>query len=152
MDERDANEVGQHPEREAGPHLHARAALVRPLHGHDRDRVPALARQEEDLGVEDDAVDLLAREQIERNLAPEALKATLRVGHWPSDPERGKRVEELSEQLTVERELRARIKEAFEGAGIEIPFQQRTVWHRLGDNPAAILAMASPDTGAAPQE
>jgi small conductance mechanosensitive channel len=38
-----------------------------------------------------------------------------------------------SKQFAVARHLRARIKTAFEGAGIEIPFPQRTVWHRSGD-------------------
>ena len=33
-------------------------------------------------------------------------------------------------QWRVSRELRRRIKEAFEQEGIEIPFPQRTVWHR----------------------
>jgi small-conductance mechanosensitive channel len=37
----------------------------------------------------------------------------------------------------VTRELRARIKEAFDAAGIEIP--QRTVWHRAGDGAVAVL-------------
>ena len=36
-------------------------------------------------------------------------------------------------QLHVERELRARLKKAFDAAGIEIPFPQRTVWHRVDD-------------------
>jgi small-conductance mechanosensitive channel len=43
------------------------------------------------------------------------------------------------DQLKVTRELRARIKEAFDVAGIEIPFTQRTVWHRSGDAPVALL-------------
>jgi small conductance mechanosensitive channel len=38
-----------------------------------------------------------------------------------------------SEQLGVARELRARIKVALDEAGIEIPFPQRTIWHRRGD-------------------
>src|SRR3954447_9167858 len=109
MDQRNAEKVEHDAQRKTRPDAHSRAALVRPLYGHDRDRIAAFAREVDDLGVEDDAVDLLAREQIERNLAPEALKATLRVGHWPSDPERGKRVEELSEQLTVERLRRASV-------------------------------------------
>ena len=37
-------------------------------------------------------------------------------------------------QWAVERELRLRIKEAFDGAGVEMPFPQRTVW--LRDAPA----------------
>ena len=37
---------------------------------------------------------------------------------------------EPATQWAVERELRLRIKEAFDAAGIEIPFPQRTVWVR----------------------
>jgi moderate conductance mechanosensitive channel len=43
------------------------------------------------------------------------------------------------DQLRVTRELRARIKEAFDAAGIEIPFPQRTVSHRAGDGAVAVL-------------
>ena len=35
-----------------------------------------------------------------------------------------------SKQFEVARHLRARIKAAFDEAGIEIPFPQRTIWHR----------------------
>ncbi len=42
------------------------------------------------------------------------------------------------DQLRVTRELRARIKDAFDKEGIEIPFAQRTVWHR-GDGAVAVL-------------
>jgi small conductance mechanosensitive channel len=45
---------------------------------------------------------------------------------------------EPSQQWTVERELRLRIKEALDEAGIEIPFPQQTVWFRhQGDHPIA---------------
>ncbi len=37
---------------------------------------------------------------------------------------------EPNQQFTVARELRARIKRAFDEAGIEIPFPQRSIWHR----------------------
>ncbi len=37
---------------------------------------------------------------------------------------------EPARQFEVNRELRARIKEAFDQEGIEIPFPQTTVWHR----------------------
>ena len=43
------------------------------------------------------------------------------------------------DQLKVTRELRARIKAAFDDAGIEIPFAQRTIWHRSGDGAVAVL-------------
>jgi small conductance mechanosensitive channel len=43
---------------------------------------------------------------------------------------------EPSEQWGVERELRLRLKEAFDAAGIEIPFPQQTMWVRSqGDFP-----------------
>ena len=43
---------------------------------------------------------------------------------------------EPATQWSVERELRIRIKEAFDEAGIEIPFPQRTIWIRdEGDHP-----------------
>lgn len=47
-----------------------------------------------------------------------------------------------NEQLKVTRELRARIKKAFDEAGIEIPFAQRTIWHRSAEGSVAVL----PDT------
>ena len=46
------------------------------------------------------------------------------------------------DQLKVTRELRARIKAAFDDAGIEIPFAQRTIWHRSGDGAVAVLPRA----------
>ncbi len=47
-----------------------------------------------------------------------------------------------SDQYDVSRELRQRLKEAFDAEGIEIPFQQQTVWNRIDeprdrDEPAA---------------
>lgn len=45
-------------------------------------------------------------------------------------------------QWKVGRELRARIKAAFDAEGIEIPFPQRAVWHRDGERDAAdVLTM-----------
>ena len=45
---------------------------------------------------------------------------------------------EPSQQWNVERELRLRLKEALDHAGIEIPFPQQTVWFRhQGDHPMA---------------
>ena len=40
---------------------------------------------------------------------------------------------EPSKQWAVERELRLRLKVAFDEEGIEIPFPQQTVWHRNAD-------------------
>jgi len=42
---------------------------------------------------------------------------------------------EPSEQFTIARELRLRIKEALDKAGIELPFPQRTIWLRQDDKP-----------------
>jgi small-conductance mechanosensitive channel len=47
-----------------------------------------------------------------------------------------------SEQFAVARHLRARIKAAFEEAGIEIPFPQRTIWHRTDDGVRKGVAIA----------
>ena len=66
---------------------------------------------------------------------------------WTFGLKKGIKSEAGNGRLKVERELRARIKKAFEKAGIEIPFQQRTVWHRLGDTPAPILTTAAPEAG-----
>jgi moderate conductance mechanosensitive channel len=41
-----------------------------------------------------------------------------------------------SEQFKVGRELRQRLKSVFDAEGIEIPFPQRTVWHRNADGAA----------------
>ena len=50
-------------------------------------------------------------------------------------------------QWKVARELRIRIKRAFDAEGIEIPFPQRMVWHRGGDDD--VLAAASRAAGRA---
>jgi len=52
-----------------------------------------------------------------------------------------------NEQLTVARELRARIKQAFDEAHIEIPFPQRTVWHRVEEGAAALVPVGKADSG-----
>ena len=61
---------------------------------------------------------------------------------------------EASEQWATARLLRKRIKDAFDEAGIEIPFPQRTVWVRSGDAPesAAGAATAAFETMTAPTE
>jgi small-conductance mechanosensitive channel len=52
-----------------------------------------------------------------------------------------------SDQYDVSRELRQRLKEAFDAVGIEIPFQQQTVWNRAGGAPpsGAAAAGSGPD-------
>jgi hypothetical protein len=57
----------------------------------------------DDLCVEDDAADLLTPEKIMRRLASEALEAALGIGHRTRHPERGDRVEHLSERAPVDR-------------------------------------------------
>jgi moderate conductance mechanosensitive channel len=56
---------------------------------------------------------------------------------------------EPNEQFVLARELRARIKRAFDDAGIEIPFPQRSVWHRSVETPPDVrpAAATAPPTG-----
>ena len=58
---------------------------------------------------------------------------------WPSASAPRTSCAAPNEQLKVTRELRARVKSAFDDAGIEIPFAQRTVWHRSTDGSVAVL-------------
>jgi moderate conductance mechanosensitive channel len=51
-----------------------------------------------------------------------------------------------NEQLGVARQLRADIKQAFDEAGIEIPFPQRTVWHRMEDGAKGLVPVGRSDT------
>ena len=59
-----------------------------------------------------------------------------------------------AKQWTVSRELRRRIKNAFDAADVEIPFPQRTVWLRteqpvaLGDQDVEPFTMSVPDEAA----
>ena len=57
-----------------------------------------------------------------------------------------------SEQFAVARHLRARIKAAFEETGIEIPFPQRTVWHRTDDGKVPKGPPVELDGGGEPQQ
>ncbi|HEX2701151.1 MAG TPA: mechanosensitive ion channel family protein [Acidimicrobiales bacterium] len=52
-----------------------------------------------------------------------------------------------NEQLTVARQLRAHIKQAFDEAGIEIPFPQRTVWHRMEDGATTLVPVGKAGGG-----
>lgn len=58
------------------------------------------------------------------------------------------------EQFKIERELRKRMKAAFDDAGIEIPFPQRTVWHRFeeGTPPGPIPGVGDAGDGAPERE
>ncbi len=55
---------------------------------------------------------------------------------------------EPSKQWAVERELRMRLKNAFDKAGIEIPFPQQTVWHRNVDSVAHGKEVKQPESEA----
>ena len=52
-----------------------------------------------------------------------------------------------SDQYAISRELRQRLKETFDAEGIEIPFQQQTVWNRTDDPPPPPDAAPSPPAG-----
>jgi small conductance mechanosensitive channel len=55
-----------------------------------------------------------------------------------------------SDQYPVSRELRQRLKEAFDAEGIEIPFQQQTVWNREDEPPARERKRAAAGRGPTP--
>ena len=52
-----------------------------------------------------------------------------------------------SRQFEVARHLRARIKAAFDTVGIEIPFPQRTIWHRNATGGVAVADVGSGGDG-----
>jgi small conductance mechanosensitive channel len=52
---------------------------------------------------------------------------------------------EPGEQWATSREIRRRLKAAFDDEGIEIPFPQRTVWlHEVADEPVTVAPAPSP--------
>jgi small conductance mechanosensitive channel len=55
-----------------------------------------------------------------------------------------------SDQYAVSRELRQRLKETFDAEGIEIPFQQQTVWNRDDGGSAREAAAPAPAEPGAP--
>jgi small conductance mechanosensitive channel len=55
-----------------------------------------------------------------------------------------------SDQYPVSRELRQRLKQAFDADGIEIPFQQQTVWNREDEPPPRERRPAPAEPGSAP--
>jgi small conductance mechanosensitive channel len=42
-----------------------------------------------------------------------------------------------SDQYAVSRELRQRLKDAFDAEGVQLPFAQQVVWHRGAPEPQA---------------
>ena len=89
---------------------HPRAALVVPADRHDRDPVAAPPSEVDQLDVEDDARDLLAREQVVRGRPREALEPALRVLHRADDPDRREGMEDLAQQAPVARLGRAHVR------------------------------------------
>ena len=110
MDERDPEQVPGDPHCQARPSAHAGAALVEPADRHDGHPVAAPAREIDELDVEDDARDPLAREQVLRRLATEPLEPALRVLDRPDDPDRRQHVEALAEQPAVARLRRPHVR------------------------------------------
>src|SRR3990172_12540298 len=104
MEQRDAEEVPGDPHGEARTQAHPRPALVAPLHRDDGDREAPSSGDVDQLDVEDDAGDALAREELLRGGAAEALEAALRVRHRAGrNPGRGQGAEGSAEHAPVER-------------------------------------------------
>ena len=91
-------EVPAHAQAQAQPRVHPRSVLVRPADRHDRDPVVTTPGEVDQLHVEDDARDLLPREQVLRRLAGEALEPALRVLDVADGPDRGESVECATER------------------------------------------------------
>ena len=141
MDERNAEEVVHDVQREAWSNAHARATLVRPLHGHDRDRVAALAREVNDLGVEDDAADLLAREQVVGGLAREALERRTAYPERAPSPTRRRELEDAAQQPAVERLTGTPVR----AVGLDAAAQREVVVpQRVGQQGQLIWAVVAP--------
>jgi small-conductance mechanosensitive channel len=101
----------------------SRALLDIPVaYGTDTDRAAAIIKDVADATWRDEpwSGDILAEPEVwgVEAFGADALVIRLVVKTKPSS------------QWKVGRELRARIKRAFDAEGIEIPFPQRTVWHR----------------------
>ena len=81
-----------------------------------------------DMAAEEDWAPLFLDEPVVwgvQNLGPDAVDIRLVIKTRPGD------------QWVVGRELRARLKKAFDAHGIEIPFPQRTIWVRSDDDGGA---------------
>ena len=103
VDDGDAQQVPQHADREARSHSHARSVDVVP---HDRDDGVVVAeptREEDDLGVEDDATGQQSPEDVAPGGAAEALEAALGVRHVTGDPGSGDAPVDATERAPVER-------------------------------------------------
>src|SRR3954447_11761570 len=101
MNQWDPEQVPGHSEGEARARAHPRTPPVVPADRHDRQAVPASASEIDDLDIEHDAGDLLAREEIVRCSPRESLEAALRVAHGADDPDRREDVERLAEEPPI---------------------------------------------------
>lgn len=108
----------------------SRALLDIPVaYGTDTDRAAAVIKEVADATWRDEvwSGDILSEPEVwgVEAFGADALVIRLVVKTKPSS------------QWKVGRELRARIKRSFDAEGIEIPFPQRTVWHRGEETDAA---------------
>ncbi|MBW3621083.1 MAG: mechanosensitive ion channel family protein [Actinobacteria bacterium] len=88
-----------------------------------------------DMAAEEDWAPLFLDEPVVwgvQNLGPDAVDIRLVIKTRPGD------------QWVVGRELRARLKKAFDAHGIEIPFPQRTIWVRSHDDTGGARSLPAP--------
>src|SRR5688572_8394798 len=101
VDHGDPEQVPDHSDGQAWASTHARASLVEPADGDDRDPITAPAGEVDEFDVEYDARDSLAREKVLGCIAPKSLESALGVLHRPDHPYRCDQVEQLAEQPAV---------------------------------------------------
>src|SRR4051794_8408496 len=109
MHERNPYQIPCHAQRQPRANAHARSTPVRPLDRHDCDPIPTSTREVDHLGIEDDACDLLALEEVATDRRSKALEAALRVRHRTRDPRAGEQVEEAAQQPPMKRLARPTI-------------------------------------------
>src|SRR3954462_13910041 len=109
MEQRDPEQVPRDLEGEpcAGPH--PRPSPVAPADRHDIDPVATSPSEVDKLDVEDDAGDLLPREQVVRGFPREALEPALRVLHRAVDPGRREEMDRLAKQPAPPRRALAQV-------------------------------------------
>ncbi len=117
MEERDPEQVPGHADGQARARVHAGAAPVRPADGHHRVTVAATPDQVDDLDVEHDAGDQLAREDVPSHLPAEALEPALRVLDRAHHPDGGQQVEGLAKRAAPARLGRCACRSRPAGSG-----------------------------------
>ena len=95
---------------EARAGAHPRAAPVVPADRHDRHPIAAPSREVDQLDVEDDARDLLAREQVVGGLARKPLKPHCVSWTGPTTQIEASEVERLAEQPPIARLARPHVR------------------------------------------